>query len=712
MFTEETIQTIDFGDGRTIELSTGKLARQAHGSVLLRTGETVMLATVVSNQEPAKGIDYFPLSVDYREKFSAAGRFPGGFIKRENRPSDYEVLISRLVDRALRPLFPDDYHSETQVLIQLHSCDKETMPDALACLAASAALAVSDIPFNGPVAEVRVAKINDNIVINPALSDLEGASLDLMVAGNKNDIIMVEGEMKEEPEKEMLKAIKSAHEAIKMLCKAQEELGSKVKSSSPKRTYCHEENDEELRKKLTGACYDKCYALAKTGNPNKHERSEGFSKILEEFIAGLPEEEAEEKAGMIKRYFHDVEKEAMRRMILDEKIRLDGRKYDEIRPIWSEVDVLPSTHGSAIFTRGETQSLTSVTLGTKLDEQSVDGAFIQGSERFILHYNFPPFSTGEARFLRATSRREVGHGHLAQRAIKAVMPSEDKNPYTVRVLSEILESNGSSSMATVCAGSLALMDAGIPISKPVTGIAMGMITDRDGSYAILSDILGDEDHLGDMDFKVTGTRDGITACQMDIKVDGLSYEVLEEALEQAKKGRLHIMDEITKTLAAPRPELKPHAPGIVQLRIPRESIGAVIGPGGKVIQEIQRETGATIVIEEVDDQGVVDVFSDDREGLNKAVERIKAITAMPEVNEVYEGVVKSIVPFGAFVEILPGKEGLLHISELEWRRVEDVSQILKEGEQVKVKLLEVDQKTGKLRLSRKALLPRPERQEK
>ncbi|MBN4061770.1 MAG: polyribonucleotide nucleotidyltransferase [Flavobacteriales bacterium] len=703
-------QTIDLGDGRSITIETGKLATQADGSVVVRMGGTMLLATVVSQKEAREGFDYFPLSVDYREKFAAAGRFPGGFLKREARPSDYEVLASRLTDRALRPLFPDDYQSETQVIIYLLSHDKETMPDALACLAASSAIAVSDIPFNGPVSETRVARINGEWKINPQLSETKDADIDLIVAATEQNIVMVEGEMKEASEAEMIEAIKFAHESIKIQCKAQLELAEKAGVSKEKRKYSHVENDESVYEAIKAACYDKCYEVAKKGMPNKHERYEAFAAIKEEYKSTLSEEDLAEKGKFISRYFHDVEKEAVRRAILDEKIRLDGRKSDEIRPIWSEVDYLPSTHGSAIFTRGETQSLTTVTLGTKLDEQTIDGVFIEGKEKFLLHYNFPPFSTGEAKFLRGTSRREIGHGNLAYRALKPVIPEDC--PYTLRVVSDILESNGSSSMATVCAGSLALMDAGIQIKKPVTGIAMGLITDADGKYAVLSDILGDEDHLGDMDFKVTGTRDGITACQMDIKIEGLSYEVLGQALEQAKLGRLHIMDEITKTLAEPRDDYKPHAPRIVQITIPKDFIGAVIGPGGKVIQEIQATTGSTIIIEEEGEFGIVDIAADNKESIDAALTRIKAITTMPEIGEEYMGTVKSVLNFGAFVEILPGKDGLLHISEIDWKRIENVSDVLKEGDQVKVKLTEIDRKTGKLRLSRKVLMPRPERQEK
>ena len=702
-------QTISLGDGKTIELETGKLAKQADGAVVLKMGNTMLLATVVSLKDPMEGIDFLPLMVDYREKYSATGRFPGGFLKRESKPSDNEVLISRLVDRALRPLFPDDYHADTQVQISLLSAEENVLPDSLACLAASAAIAVSDIPFSGPVSEVRVARTGGKWVINPNRTEIAAADIDIMVAGTEKNIVMVEGEMKEVSEAEMLEAIQLAHDAIKVHCKAQNEFASQVEKAKVKRAYEHEASDEELLKAIQNSCYDKCYSIAKEGIADKALRKEKFANVKEEFVATLDAEKAEAQAFLINMYFHKVEKEAVRRSILDERVRLDGRKLDEIRPIWSEVDYLPGTHGSAIFTRGETQSLTSITLGTKMDEQRVDGVVITGSEKFILHYNFPSFSTGEARPNRGPGRREVGHGNLALRALKPVIPTGVKNPYTIRVVSDILESNGSSSMATVCAGTLALMDAGVKIERPVSGIAMGLISDAQGKYAVLSDILGDEDHLGDMDFKVTGTKDGITACQMDIKIDGLSFQIMEEALMQAREGRLHILNEMMKTISEPRAEYKAHAPRIVQLTIPKDMIGAVIGPGGKVIQSIQEETGATIVIEEVDGKGVVDIVSTDQESGNMALERIKAITAVPEVGEVYKGKVKSIVAFGAFIEILPGKEGLLHVSEIEWRRIEDVSEVLKEGEEVQVKLIGVDPKTRKLKLSRKVLLPRPEK---
>lgn len=696
------------GEGeRTITIETGKLAKQADGSVVVRMGDTMLLATVVSNKEAKEDMDYLPLSVDYQEKYASAGRIPGGFFKREARPSEYEILISRLIDRALRPLFPDDYHAEVQVLVYLISSDKQVMPDSLAGLAASAAIAVSDIPFNGPISEVRVAKIDGKFVINPTFEEAAKATLDIMVAGTLHDLNMVEGELHECSEAEMVEALKLAHDAIKAQCKAQLELAEKV-GATKKREYSHEENDETLRTNMRKMCYDKFYAIAGEGTPNKHMRGEKFEAVREEFIATLTDEEKEEKKGMMKRYFFELEKEAVRNCMLDKKVRLDGRKMDEIRPIWSEVDYLPCAHGSAIFTRGETQSLSTVTLGSKLDSQMIDGAIIEGANTFMLHYNFPPFSTGEVKMMRGTGRREIGHGNLALRALKPVMPAEQ--PYTVRIVSDILESNGSSSMATVCAGCLALMDAGMQIKKPVAGIAMGLITDKTGRYAVLSDILGDEDHLGDMDFKVTGTQDGITACQMDIKIDGLSYDVLAQALEQARKGRLHILGEMAKTLDKPRADYKPHAPRIVQLRIPKDMIGAVIGPGGKVIQGIQADTGATLVIEEIDGFGIVDISAVNKASIDAAVAKVKGITAVPEVGEVFEGKVKSVVEFGAFVEFLPGKEGLLHISEIDWKRLDSLQGIIKEGDIVKVKLIAIDPKTGKYRLSKKALIPRPQPQ--
>ncbi len=700
-------KTIDLGDGRTITLETGKLAKQAHGSVVLTMGKTMLLATVVSAQEAKEDVDFMPLSVEYKEKFAASGRFPGGFLKRESRPSDYEVLVSRLVDRALRPLFPDDYHAETFVTINLISAEKEIMPDSLAGLAASAALAVSDIPFHGPISEVRVARINGKLTINPTFKEVEEADIDMIVGATYDNILMVEGELKEVSEADMLEAIKFAHEAIKPQCLAQMELAKEL--GVVKRTYCHETNDEELKAKVHDFCYDKVYQIAKSMLP-KQERSAAFEAVKQAFTETLPEEERGAKQVMVNRYYHAVEKEAMRNMILNEGIRLDGRKTQEIRPIWCEVDYLPMAHGSAIFTRGETQSLTTVTLGTKLDEKVIDEVLMQGTEKFTLHYNFPPFSTGEAKPARGVSRREIGHGNLAHRALKNMIPDTPENPYAVRVVSDILESNGSSSMATVCAGTLALMDAGIKIKKPVSGIAMGLITEKGSDrFAVLSDILGDEDHLGDMDFKVAGTRDGITATQMDIKVDGLSYEVLAKALKQAHEGRMHILGIMLQTISEPRPDFKPHVPRIEQINIPRETIGAVIGPGGKVIQEIQRETQTSITIEEINDHGVVSVFADNAENRIAAVKWIKGIVAVPEVGEIYKGKVKSIMPFGAFIEILPGKDGLLHISEIEWRRLEKVEEVLKEGDMVEVKLIEIDKKTGKLKLSRKVLLPKPEK---
>ena len=696
-------KSITLKDGRVITLETGKLAKQADGAVMLKMGNTMLLATVCSAQEAGPDVDFMPLSVDYKEKFSAVGRFPGGFTRREGRASDYEILVSRLIDRALRPLFPDDYHAETFVQVTLYSGDEESMPDCLAGLAASAAIAVSDIPFHGPISEVRVARVNGELMINPTKSELATADLDIMVAATYENIMMVEGEMNEVSEKEMLDAIKFAHEAIKDHCLVQMELAKAV--NKEKRAYCHEVNDEELRKDVWAKCYDKAYAVARQCNADKHLREKLFTEVKEGYLESLPEEERDEKKNMVSRYYHDVEKEAVRRMILDEGLRLDGRTTEQIRPIWCEAGPLPGPHGSSIFTRGETQSLSTVTLGTKLDEKIIDEATEQGKEKFLLHYNFPPFSTGEAKASRGVGRREIGHGNLAHRALKRMLP--DNYPYTVRVVSDILESNGSSSMATVCAGTLALMDAGIPIKKPVTGIAMGLITDNE-KYAVLSDILGDEDHLGDMDFKVTGTVDGITATQMDIKVDGLPYEILEKALDQARRGRLHIMNIIKETLPEPRPDLKPHAPRMVTLTVDKDQIGAIIGPGGKIIQDIQEKSGAVIVIEEVGNQGIVDIAATNAESIEIAVARIKAIACKPEVGEIYEGVVKTITAFGAFVEFLPGKDGLLHVSEIGHKRVEKVEDVLKEGDRVRVKLIDIDPKTGKFKLSRKVLLPKPE----
>lgn len=701
-------EVITGSNGEKITIETGKLAKQADGSVVVRQGDTMLLAAVVSNKEAKEGVDFLPLTVDYREKYASTGKFPGGFFKREARPSDGEILTMRLIDRALRPLFPGDYHADTQMMVSLISSDKSVQPDALACLASSAALAVSDIPFGGPVSEVRVGRINGEFVINPTFSQMPECDMDIVVAATMDNIMMVEGEMKEVSEAEMLEAIKVAHAEIKIHCQAQLDLASKIEKAKTKREYSHETNDEELEKSVHAHCFDKCYTIA-TSASAKHERGDAFKALEEEFLATLPEEEQEEKAALVHKYFHDVEKEAMRKMILNEGQRLDGRKTNEVRPIWCEVDYLPGTHGSAIFTRGETQSLTTITLGTTLDEQTIDGALVEGTEKFLLHYNFPPFSTGEARPIRGVSRREVGHGNLALRALKGMVPTGEANPYTVRIVSDILESNGSSSMATVCAGTLALFDAGIPLTRPVSGIAMGLIMGDDGKYAVLSDILGDEDHLGDMDFKVTGTTEGITACQMDIKVDGLSYEILEKALAQAKEGRAHILSEMMKTISEPRADFKPHVPRIETLLIDKDQIGAVIGPGGKVIQEIQKETGTTISITEDENNGIVEIACDNKEGMDKATAWIKGIVAKPELNEVYKGRVKNITTFGAFIEILPGKEGLLHISEIDWRRIENVEDVLKTGDEVEVKLIEIDQKSGKLRLSRKALIPRPEK---
>ena len=699
-------KTIDLGDGRSITIETGKLAKQADGSVTVRMGNTVLLAAVCAAKDAVPGTDFMPLQVDYKEKYAAFGRFPGGFTRREGKPSDYEILTSRLVDRVLRPLFPDNYHAEVYVNVILLSSDGVDMPDALAGLAASSALAVSDIPFGGPISEVRVARIDGQFVINPTFEQLEKADIDIMVGATYENIMMVEGEMDEVQEAEMLEAIRVAHEAIKQHCLVQKELEAAC-GKTVKREYCHEENDEELRQKVHDELYVKAYAISVSGQ-GKQERAEAFEKIVEDFKANYTEEELEEKAALIDRYYHDVEKEAMRRAILDEGKRLDGRRTTDIRPIWIEPDYLPGPHGSAVFTRGETQSLTTVTLGTKSDEKIVDDVLNQGRDRFMLHYNFPPFSTGEAKSQRGVGRREIGHGNLAHRALKRMIPKD--YPYVLRVVSDILESNGSSSMATVCAGTLALMDAGVPIRKPVSGIAMGLISENKGTnYAILSDILGDEDHLGDMDFKVTGTRDGITATQMDIKVDGLSYEILERALAQAKEGRLHILNKIVEAQPEPRAELKPHAPRIETFTIGKEFIGAVIGPGGKIIQGIQEKSGATISIDEVDNVGIVEVAATNKESIDAALRAIRAIVAVPEVGETYEGKISSIMPYGAFVEFMPGKDGLLHISEIDWKRLETVEEAgLKEGDRVVVKLVDIDPKTGKFKLSRRALMPKPE----
>ena len=700
-------KTITMGDGTIVEIETGKLAKQAAGSVVVKVGGTMLLATVTCAKDAKEDVDFMPLSVEYKEKYAAAGRYPGGFLKREGRASDSEILVARLVDRALRPLFPDDFHAEVFVNVLLISADKQNMPDSYAGLAASAALAVSDIPWHGPISEVRVARIGGEFVINPTFDIVKDADIDLIVAATEENIMMVEGEMNEVSEAEMLEAIKCAHEAIKGQCRAQKELMEEV-GKVEKKAYCHEVNDEDLRKAVHDYCYDKCYAIAKSGLA-KHEREDAFDVLKEEFMETIPEEEREEKAMMVSRYYGAVEKEAMRRMIIDEGVRLDGRSTTEIRPIWCEVGYLPGAHGSAIFTRGETQSLSTVTLGTKMDMKELDEVLVQDTQQFVLHYNFPPFATGEAKPQRGVGRREIGHGNLAWRALKPVVPVGEENPYAVRVVSDILESNGSSSMATVCAGTLALMDCGVKIKKPVAGIAMGLISDeKTGKFVVLSDILGDEDHLGDMDFKVTGTKDGITATQMDIKVDGLPYEVLEQALAQAKEGRAHIMGEMLKTISEPRADYRPNVPRIVQITIPSEFIGAVIGTGGKVIQEIQKTTGTTITITEEGDKGIIDIFGENKESMDAALARIKAITTVPEVGETYHGKVVSILEFGAFVEILPGKEGLLHISELDYKKVDKVEDVLQVGDEVDVKLLEIDQKTGKMRLSRRALLPAPE----
>jgi polyribonucleotide nucleotidyltransferase len=664
----------------------------------------------VSTKDAREGTDFLPLSVDYQEKFASTGKVPGGFMKRESKLSDYEVLISRLVDRCIRPLFPDDYHADTQIMIYLISGDENALPDALAAFAASAALSVSDIPFQGPISEVRVARVDGSFVINPTQEQKSRADIDLLVGASVENILMVEGEMKEVSEHDMLEALKVAHDAIKVQCNLQMELTEAV-GKQEKRTYDHEEKDEALREELWKLMYDKAYHVAQQLLTNKKERSEAFSRILDEYLEALPEDSTVNK-DLAKRYYKEIQKKAARDLVLNNNVRLDGRKTKEIRQIWSEVDYLPSPHGSALFTRGETQSLTTVTLGTKLDEQMIDGAMIEGYSKFILHYNFPAFSTGEVKPNRGPGRREVGHGNLAHRALKQILPPEEKNPYTIRIVSDILESNGSSSMATVCAGSLALMDAGVPVKAAVSGIAMGMISDSaSGKYAILSDILGDEDHLGDMDFKVTGTEAGITACQMDLKVDGLTYEVLLEALLQAKEGRLHILGEMNKTITAPRPDLKPQTPRAETVIIEKDMIGAIIGPGGKVVQDIQNTTGATVSIEEVGNKGIVKVFATRKDVMEAALARIKGIVAIPEVGEVYTGKVKSIMPFGAFVEFMPGKDGLLHISEIKWERLENMEGVLEVGEEVKVKLVEVDKKTGKFRLSRKVLLPRPPRPE-
>ncbi|MBS3768722.1 MAG: polyribonucleotide nucleotidyltransferase [Bacteroidales bacterium] len=704
-------KTIDLGEERKITIETGKVANQADGSVVVKMGRTMLLATVVSAKEGKEDVDFMPLTVEYKEKFASFGRFPGGFLKREARPSNHEILIARLVDRVLRPLFPEDYHADTFVTINLISADKDIIPDALAGLAASAALSVSDVPFNGPISEVRVARIDGHFKINPTFEELEKADMDIMVGANLEHVMMVEGEMSEVSEQEMLEAIKFAHEAIKMHCISQNELAEE--KNIQKRAYKHEENDEDLIARVKEELYNKTYEAVKT-NKGKRERNEALDAIVEEFTNKLIEEQGEDEVNtsLINRYFHEVEKDAVRSLILNEETRVDGRKYDEIRPIWSEVDYLPAAHGSALFTRGETQSLTTVTLGTKLDEQVIDEVLLQGTEKFVLHYNFPPFSTGDAKPVRGVSRREVGHGKLAHRALKPMVPLEEENPYAIRVVSDILESNGSSSMATVCAGTLALMDSGIKMKKPVSGIAMGLITDESSEkYAVLSDILGDEDHLGDMDFKVAGTEDGVTACQMDIKIAGLSYEILNKALQQSKEGRLHILNKMKETMSEPRPDYKPHTPRFEQLKIPKDMIGALIGPGGKIVQQIQTETESTITIESQGEYGIVDVFAENKEQVDAAVRQINKIVEVPEVGKVYNGTIKSIVSFGAFVEILPGKEGLLHISEIDWKRIESVESVLEEGQEIQVKLIDIDKQTGNLRLSRKALIPKPKKKQ-
>ncbi len=705
-------KTIQLADGRTITIETGKVAKQADGSVMLRMGNTVLLATVCAAKDAVPGTDFMPLQVDYREQYSAAGRFPGGFTKREGKAGDNEILTSRLVDRVLRPLFPSNYHAEVYVNIMLLSADGVDQPDALAGFAASAALACSDIPFECPISEVRVARINGEYVINPTFQQMEEADMDIMVGASAENIMMVEGEMKEVTEQDMIGALKAAMEAIKPMCELQTAL-SKELGTDVKREYDHEVNDEELREQMNKELYQAAYDVTKQAL-EKHARQEAFDKILTDFKeayntahADMSEDELEEKAAMMDRYYHDVMRDAMRRCILDEGIRLDGRKTDEIRPIWCEVSPLPMPHGSAIFTRGETQSLSTCTLGTKLDEKMVDDVLDKSYQRFLLHYNFPPFCTGEAKAQRGVGRREIGHGHLAWRGLKGQIPTDF--PYTVRLVSQILESNGSSSMATVCAGTLALMDAGVPMKKPVSGIAMGLIKNPgEEKYAVLSDILGDEDHLGDMDFKTTGTKDGLTATQMDIKCDGLSFEILEKALMQAKAGREHILNCITDTIAEPRAEMKPQVPRIVQIEIPKEFIGAVIGPGGKIIQQMQEDTGATITIDEEDGVGKVQVSAPNKESIEAALGKIRAIVAIPEVGEIYEGTVRSIMPYGCFVEIMPGKDGLLHISEIDWKRLEKVEDAgIKEGDKIKVKLLEIDPKTGKYKLSHRVLIEKP-----
>ena len=704
-------EKISLPNGKEISIETGKLAKQADGSVVVRMGDTMILATAVANVDVRDGVDFMPLTVDYREKFASTGKFPGGFLKREARPSDEEILTMRLVDRALRPLFPDDYHAETQVMMQLMSSDKENMPDALACLAASACLAVSDIPFNGPVSEVRIVRIDGEFSINPTFEEMKSADMDMMIAGTLDSIVMVEGEMNEVSEAEMLQAIKVAHVVIKEQCQLQLDIASEVAKANPKREYSHEIHNEELRKSIYDFSYQRCYDVAKQGIADKHKRAELFGAIKEDFKATMSEEDMTEFGFLVGQYFKSAQKEAVRRVVLDEKIRLDGRKTTEIRPISSEVGYLPGfVHGSALFTRGETQSLTTLTLGSTLDVQRKDGALAEDDLDFLLHYNFPPFSTGEARMRFSVSRREIGHGNLALRALKPMIPGKPENPYTIRLVSEILESNGSSSMATVCAGTLALMDGGIKLKRPVSGIAMGLIQDENGKYAVLSDILGDEDHLGDMDFKVTGTEKGITACQMDIKVDGLDYKVLEEALSQAKDGRMHILGEMMKTLSEPREDFKAHVPRIENISVPEDAIGGIIGKGGETIQAIQAETNTSIGIgDAVDGMANVEVFAEEKEGMDEAMRRINLIAYPPtaEVGETYEGKVKNIVAFGAFLEILPGIDALLHISEIDHKRVEKVDEYMKPGDVMEVKVIGKDPKNGKLKISRKALIEKP-----
>ena len=707
-------KTVQLPDGRTISIETGKVAKQADGAAVLRMGNTVLLATVCAAKEAVPGTDFMPLQVDYREQYAAAGRYPGGFTKREGKANDDEILTSRLVDRVLRPLFPSDYHCEVYVQVMLLSADGVDQPDALAGFAASAALAASDIPIDYPTSEVRVARINGEYVIDPTFEQMKEADMDLMVGATKDNIMMVEGEMNEVSEQDLIGALKAAHEAIKPMCEMQEEL-SKACGTDVKREYDDEINDEELREQVRKETYDACYAEAQSGDNDKKHREETYEKIKSDFTEAydaahtdLSEDELEEKHAEIDRYFADVQRESMRRSVLDTGKRMDGRATDEIRPIWCEIDTLPMPHGSALFQRGETMSLSTCTLGTKMDEKMVDNVLEKSYQRFLLHYNFPPFCTGEAKAQRGVGRREIGHGHLAWRALKGQIPADF--PYTVRLVSQILESNGSSSMATVCAGTLALMDAGVPMKKPVSGIAMGLIKNPgEDKYAVLSDILGDEDHLGDMDFKTTGTKDGLTATQMDIKCDGLSFEILEKALMQAKAGREHILNLLTETIAEPRAEMKPQVPRIIQLEIPKEFIGAVIGPGGKIIQQMQEETGATITIEETEGVGKVQVSAPNKDAIDAALGKIKAIVAVPEIGEVYEGTVRSIMPYGCFVEILPGKDGLLHISEIDWKRLDTVEEAgIKEGDKIKVKLLDIDPKTGKYKLSRRVLLEKPE----